>query len=135
MRGTCIKCGICCKAITLPTWTTARIFHNAVKGSYDSYFVLNYWERINFEEANSINPNIVEDIYTYYRCKAYDETKKCTLYAVRPNLCSGFPWYEGRPILSRLFSKQCGFEVDVLDELKESCESSLESYLNYLRRT
>lgn len=50
----------------------------------------------------------------YYSCKNWDsETKMCTDYENRPNLCKGFPWFDGRPSPHKYLPPQCSFRADV----------------------
>ena len=53
-------------------------------------------------------------IASVVRCDAFDSaTRKCTAYAVRPPICSGFPWYGDPPDRARQLSPACTFQADV----------------------
>jgi len=67
----------------------------------DMTFIASHWRPISAEVAGAINPHLVEEPgpwANYYQCDAYDPaTRRCTVYAERPPVCQGFPWYGEAP--------------------------------------
>ncbi|MMZ43654.1 Flagellin N-methylase [compost metagenome] len=139
LRGKCGMCGRCCQAIHLPL-SPKDIQEMHEKGNNpDASFIHQNWTPISKEEAFDINPYFLvnekrikeeeldlnyEDLY-FYTCNRLDkESKLCTVHDLRPNVCSGYPWYGGRPHVTELFySEDCGYRIDVEDEKRRLEES------------
>jgi len=129
----CTGCGSCCKAIWLGhKMSDIKSYASGDPSSnstFDAKFILENWEEITVEEATELNPQFQEkypqakDRGFFYKCNAFDaETKRCTKYLDRPNLCRDFPFYpgshnhkliDGKLMLApgyTLYSKDCGFQ-------------------------
>jgi Fe-S-cluster containining protein len=50
----------------------------------------------------------------YYKCDRYDtETRQCTDYANRPDVCRKFPWYDEPPDPNKVLPPTCSFNADI----------------------
>jgi Fe-S-cluster containining protein len=50
----------------------------------------------------------------YYKCANYDhETRRCLDYDNRPDVCRGFPWYDGKPDDHKVLPPTCSFNEDI----------------------
>jgi Fe-S-cluster containining protein len=97
INDNCNRCGKCCEAI----WMSVSIDEVKNSKSLDVPFILKNWTPITEEEAEKINPYVV-NIYknkskawrNYYKCLMYDkENKLCKDHKNRPDVCGGFPFY------------------------------------------
>ena len=56
----------------------------------------------------------------YYRCDRFDrETRQCTDYENRPDVCRGYPWYGTPPDPNKLLPPTCSYNADVGRPVKE----------------
>jgi Fe-S-cluster containining protein len=110
----CKKCGMCCSAISIQSPSQARrYFLEVILG----------WEMITHDEAFKKNPylkkngQIEKDDY-FYKCNKFDEeTKKCTDYINRPDVCRN---YGREPAEIQLYySAKCGFNINNKKENKK----------------
>jgi hypothetical protein len=50
----------------------------------------------------------------YYRCDNYDEeTRRCTDYENRPDICRRYPWFNGVPVPGAQLPPTCSFRADI----------------------
>ncbi len=50
----------------------------------------------------------------FYNCAHYDrESRSCMAYDERPDICSGYPWYDGAPNALAALPPACEFHLDV----------------------
>jgi Fe-S-cluster containining protein len=50
----------------------------------------------------------------YYKCDNYDEdTRRCTDYDNRPDVCRGFPWYDRPPDERKVLPPTCSYNADI----------------------
>jgi len=53
-----------------------------------------------------------------YTCRHFDtETRKCGIYADRPDMCRGYPWYDREPKQDAFMPEQCSFQADLRKRL------------------
>ena len=136
LTGSCQMCGTCCKAIVLP------VSHDELKeyGSVREYlnggitredlwnddpiFIYLNWKPITKEEAFEINPRLkvwenisnggVVNKMNFWTCTKHDPiTNICLVHENRPRVCRGFPWYGVEPTSQPLYTKDCGYMVDI----------------------
>lgn len=51
----------------------------------------------------------------FFRCAHFDrETKRCTDYHHRPDMCSGYPWYDNEPRPDAALPPGCSFRDDLI---------------------
>lgn len=74
---------------------------------------------LDFEEA--LNNN-------FYGCAQLDtETGLCRIHDNLPQVCSGYPWYGGRPVENHNFyTEDCYYKRDVTEEALEAYDKELE---------
>jgi Fe-S-cluster containining protein len=123
----CKGCGICCKVITLGK-TSMEDIEVKIKESYpngytiqdilsdDLLFIYLSWEEVTEEEAIKINPEIVGYGEYYFKCNLLIN-QQCIIhnlgrYGIKPHVCRGYPYYDGKPDINTLFSN-CGFNEDL----------------------
>jgi Fe-S-cluster containining protein len=117
IKGHCIGCGMCCRAITLAyTKKDIRKVWPEDKGT-SKWFVLKNWHRISRDQALKENPNVVnmekQIGWYWYTCSMFDrETNKCKVHDSKPRICKGYPWYGNEPNDTALYGANCGYRVD-----------------------
>lgn len=114
----CKMCGMCCQVILLSvnSQIIARTARGETKDSCFNFAYRNFSE-ITREEAYNINPHLKnwnQENQFFYKCRQYDPiSKKCNVHSIRPETCSGFPWYDREPYKQALYSKTCAFQKDI----------------------
>ncbi len=116
MSATCSGCGACCEVIPLPV-RLADIQPGTVYDSpADTAFLLAHWHEMDRATAERMNPGMTGGLSPFfYRCDAYDPLSRvCTAHATRPEVCRGFPFYDGPPRIDALRPfPRCSFWADI----------------------
>lgn len=128
----CNGCGGCCDPVVSPF--THRQLRGLLPIQMDAEqrinreFMLNHLTPISRREGLRRAPHLTQGGVTFaifegrpvevwsqfYECDFYDpEAKACTAYEQRPPMCSGYPWYDGRPDPSAALPGPCEFHLDV----------------------
>ena len=112
--------------VSKPLWE--RLTSPRMEGRHTASeaFLLRNWHPMSPEEAAAVEPYRSNPMWRAFwiesqqnnailRCDAFDyETRQCTKYDERPDVCRGFPWYDNTREASplwRLF--RCGYWPDV----------------------
>lgn len=98
-------------------WTRAKIEESYATAS----FVSLHWHRITKGEAYYRLPPMGLYPGYYFQCDQWDaDTKLCKAGDARPPICSGFPWYHGKPGERGLHPafRRCAYWADVKPELR-----------------
>jgi len=125
----CSGCGQCCSLLALQgnhaayRFVLAKFPAEAVTPEQraNASFILEHMHEIDINIAYQINGRrVVQDPYAhFYLCDAYDVNENlCRMYAERPPMCKGFPWYGLDPTDPRVASglapyHRCSFWADV----------------------
>lgn len=120
-RGKCNRCGMCCRAIVVAQPEEDWLCNPTRDGS-DAAFMFENWTPIHRDTAFKINPNLpawAKDKRAevlFFSCLRYDEdTKSCTVQGEKPQVCSEYPWYGGKPRPDEgFYSSDCGYRIDAL---------------------
>lgn len=110
----CLRSGMCCRVIVLegsdrsPDAIRDLADRDLDQGRVDTdaLFISRNWQPITEAEALAVNPSALlwvsrsrsrgERVYLY-RCEQLDEaTDLCRAHEVKPHVCSGYPFYDGR---------------------------------------
>jgi len=102
------RCTKCCQAIWV-SGLSAKFIDGDDIAEGDTLFARENWTRITTEQAEQINPYMVErmrkgpglDNSAFYTCKNLTEDG-CGVYDSRPVVCSGYPIYHHHPDLYEL---------------------------------
>lgn len=83
----CGSCSACCQVIGIPLAMPDK--------PVGDEFISKHWHIISRGEAETINPamKVWPDESTFFTCDALKDGK-CSLYSERPEVCSGFPYYD-----------------------------------------
>lgn len=134
IRTQCEGCGACCRAIWLPK--THEELERTPRYKGDIEFVKENFYPLTAEEVLERNPHVAtwglhprvttEGLpkmleNNFYGCKNYDEeARRCRIWADRPEICRGYPWYDREPTIEHLFYDQnCFYKRDLPLELPE----------------
>lgn len=122
----CKMCGKCCQAIVLPfDFNHIKVVaereskHKDGQKTSSFCFAVRNFKEISKEKALEINPYIEnwpneQEIQFFYKCKQYEPiSKKCNVHSIRPEVCSGFPFYGREPFKQAMYSKNCAFQKDI----------------------
>jgi len=128
----CKKCGKCCEVIVLKfdkehidecaksyKFYISKDSNKFNENGNNFYFASRNFVSISEECAYKINPFLKKwsrGKNYYYQCKRWDNVSKmCSIYSLRPEVCSGFPWYGGTPTkrIQPLYSPECSFQADM----------------------
>jgi Fe-S-cluster containining protein len=118
----CSRCGDCCERITISNRSdkTAEDVLDWLASHWETFgdgvdqaFILRYWDLIPGTEAKP-----------WFTCQWFDPvTRTCGTHDNLPQVCSGFPWYEGGPddvgddLAWGHVSKRCSFLADVINRM------------------
>jgi Fe-S-cluster containining protein len=139
----CSMCGNCCERIYTGwnleyladkaiKWENGPDPTKDLAGFYQWMRDATTWENIDLEEMLRTRRNAVEnyrfvkvhwesrndtppeDGHENWNCKMFDtETRMCNAHGDRPPVCSGYPWYGGKPKRDADLSPQCSFNADI----------------------
>jgi len=117
MIGKCIKCGMCCCAVTLTFGMENILKKLKEEENNDLRFMVENFVEISKEEAIKRNPYLknVKEKFKFYKCLKWDEkTKLCTDYENRGITCKNYPFgYCDKINLNMFFySEECGHRID-----------------------
>jgi len=113
----CARCGVCCEDIAIRVSPERFVeMAEAEQAAPDhpfndsATFIVAHWDPVKGPGSQG---------HYGYRCRRYDaEHHLCTAWDDRPQVCRGFPWYDGEPGATdkQLVHKQCSYWLDVPPE-------------------
>lgn len=127
----CNGCGACCHPFQMP-YSPADIERMTKLGRLDpneAAFYRDHLTPMPRREARRLIGHwagpfsvfvdqVTQEITTvwqhYYRCDLYDaETRRCTDYEHRPDVCRDYPWYGTGPDPNKVLPPTCSYRADV----------------------
>lgn len=117
-------CGQCCNPVMLPySQLEAQLAGDEIDAD-TLRWVLHDLTRIPYREGLALAPHLrgrslcnAQGEATspiFYRCRHFDvETRSCTNYDNRPDVCRGFPWYDQEPHPAKTLPPDCSYWEDI----------------------
>jgi len=132
MGATCNGCGDCCDPVILPyskfeAQTMHPMHRKELFTEREWRWLMEELEPMPRKEGLAKAPYLGagvtygrvagQEIVLYshfYRCSNFDvETRSCTSYHDRPEVCSEFPWYGAQPNPTKAISPRCSYNEDL----------------------
>lgn len=129
MGAQCNGCGGCCNPVALTyrpiDVLTGKVLHLT---DADRRWVLEDLTPISRREGLERSPHMSQGGRTaylhegepvllwthFYECRHYDpETRQCMNYDNRPDICSGYPWFDMPPEPNLALPLECSFREDI----------------------
>lgn len=100
----CKGCGVCCSPVQLSTDMVERVFRLTDRDGERSPDIGFLREHLHYLETGG-------DEYVHFTCDQFIDGR-CAAYEKRPEMCSGYPFYNREPASAPLFST-CTFHDQV----------------------
>lgn len=126
MTAACNGCGACCSPVTLSM--SQEDVRRKLPGQLDARtrrWILEELTPISRREGKARAPWVgggmtlkngrySPDYSFFYECKNFDPvTRLCAAYDDRPEVCSGYPWYQAAPNPGAALPPYCSYREDI----------------------